>query len=76
MKGKPRAPSNDSAETDFPADSPEYLARWARELVKTGGKKQARLALAEYQRLATDKAVPQAERKAAAERAKALEKRI
>ena len=75
MKRKPRKPTiQDMETTDQPIDTPEYVKGWAKELVKTAGKAEARLALAEYKRLATDKAVPNAERKAAAERAKAIEK--
>ena len=55
-------------------DTPEYLAMWARSLVKAAGKPETRLALAEYRRLAGDRRVPRAERQAAAERAKAIEK--
>jgi hypothetical protein len=75
MKRKPRAPS-DRDTTDSPADTPEYLRTWAKELVKIAGKREARVALAEYKRLATDKVVPKAERKSAAERAKAIEKEL
>lgn len=75
MKRKPRTPtSQDTETTDQPIDTPEYVKGWAKELVKTAGKAEARLVLAEYRRLATDKAVPKAERKAAAERATAIEK--
>jgi hypothetical protein len=72
MKRKPQAST--TQEADITADTPEYLAGWAKELVKLAGNREARLALAEYRRLAADKKIPKAERKAAAERAKAIEK--
>lgn len=75
MKRNTRAPAQGS-EIDFPVDTPQYLATWARELVKTAGKAEARQALAEYRRLAADKKVPKLERKAAAARAEAIEKRL
>jgi hypothetical protein len=77
MKRRARTPTRQDAEPSGPpADTPEYLAGWAKELVKVAGKREARLALAECRRLAADKKVPKAERAAAAERAKAIEKRL
>lgn len=71
-----RRPVQNTGEADGIGDSPEYLREWARALVKTAGKREARVALAEYKRLATDKAVPKAEQKSAAARAKAIEKNL
>jgi hypothetical protein len=71
MKRKPKTrPTQDSEST---ADAPEYLREWAKG-VRSAGKAEARLALAEYQRLATDKRVPKADRDAAKRRADALER--
>lgn len=74
MKRKPRTTAR-GTETEFP-DSPEYIDKWARELVKTAGKAEARQALAEYRRLAADRKLPKPERKAAAARAEAIEKKL
>lgn len=74
MKRKPQAST--TQEADITTDTPEYLAGWAKELVQVAGKREARIALAEYKRLAADKKVPKAERAAAAKRAKAIEKRL
>ncbi len=63
-------------EADAIGDSPEYVRSWAKELVKAAGKREARMALAEYRRLAADKSVPPAERKAAAKRAAEIEKNL
>ena len=57
-------------------DSPEYLAGWAKELVKAVGKREARLAAAEYRTIAANKRVPAAERKSAIKRADAIEKKL
>ena len=75
-RAKSTGPARTADEAGSVGDSPEYLAQWAKELVKTAGKREARVALAEYKRLATDKAVPKAERKSAAARAKAIEKKL
>jgi hypothetical protein len=73
MKRKPRTPSDgDTDTTDILADTLEYLRTWAKELVTTAGKREARLALAEYRRIAADKRVPKADRKIAADHAKVL----
>jgi hypothetical protein len=74
VKRKPQA--NVTQEADITTDTPEYLATWARELVKVAGKREARIALAEYKRLAADKQVPKAERAAARKRARAIEQRL
>jgi hypothetical protein len=75
MKQRKTRPARTSTDADS-IDIPEYVATWAEELVEVAGKREARVALAEYRRLAVDKAVPKAERKAAAERAAAIEKRL
>jgi Arc/MetJ family transcription regulator len=71
---KPKTPPAQTADEAGLADTPEYLAKWSRELVKAAGKRDARLAAAEYRRIAANRRVPAAERKSATRRAKAIEK--
>lgn len=59
---------------DLPPDSPKYVEAWARELIATAGKREARKVLAHYQALADDPKVTRHGREVAAERAEILEK--
>ena len=59
---------------EIPPDSPEYTEAWARDLMSIAGKREARRVLADYERLASDKSIPKAEREAAAERAAAIKR--
>lgn len=53
-------------------DAPEDLATWAGELVAAIGKRQARKALEDYQRLAADRRLTKFDRAIARKQAKAL----
>jgi len=57
---------------DSTADTPEYLREWSASLVKAAGKREARIALEQYQAIAIDKRVSKADRQIAANRAKAI----
>ena len=59
---------------DIPPDTPEYITAWARDIVATVGKREARTILADYQALANNRRLAKADRDIAAERVKALEK--
>ncbi|MDA1055799.1 MAG: hypothetical protein O3C40_35850 [Planctomycetota bacterium] len=59
---------------DLPPDSPEYTEAWARDLIAAVGKREARLALANYKAIAADPKVTKQGRTAAAERAEILER--
>jgi len=61
-------------EHDDTADTPEYLREWAAALVKTAGKREARIALAGYQALAANKSLDKNDRDIARKRAKAIER--
>jgi hypothetical protein len=67
MTPKKRAVST----ADNLTDTPEYLRDWAKALVKAG-KADARIALEQYQSIASDKRVSKADREIAANRAKAI----
>jgi len=75
MKSKKR-PVQTTDEADSLADTPEYLRTWAKELVKAAGKREARLAAAEYRTISANKRVPAADRKSAIKRAEAIEKNL
>ena len=59
---------------DVPPDSPEYIEAWARDIVATVGKREARLILADYRERADDPKVTKHGRAVAAERAETLER--
>ena len=59
---------------EIPPDSPEYVEAWARDLIAAVGKREARLALAEYKAIAARKRLAKADRIVVVERIKALEK--
>ena len=56
----------------IPADSPEYVETWARDLVAAVGKREARKLLADYEAIAGDKRLARTHRGIAAERVNAL----
>ena len=58
---------------DVPPDSAEYVTAWARDIVVTVGKREARKILADYKALADDPKVTKHGRAVAAERAEVLE---
>ena len=72
MKQPKKRPVQAADAADSIDDSPEYLATWAKTLVRAVGKREARLALAEYKRLAADPNVTERGREIAAQRAKIL----
>ncbi len=55
-----------------PPDDPEYVAKWAQDLVNAIGKRQARKRLASYEALAEDTKLAKRDRAVAAQRAEAL----
>ena len=57
---------------DIAPDSPEYVLAWARDLVATIGKREARTILADYKALAGNQRLAKADRETAAKRVKAL----
>lgn len=64
-------PAAGTKATDPLADTDEYLAKWAKALVKAG-KRDARLVLADYQALASNRELDKTDRDAARKRAKIL----
>ena len=54
--------------------SPQYIEKWAADLVATVGKREARGILSDYKALADNKRLAKADREVAAERVKALKK--
>ncbi len=58
----------------IPPESPEYTAAWARDLIASIGKRQARQILADYRARADDPEVTKHGRDVAAERAETLER--
>ena len=60
------------ATDDAVGDSMDSLRTWAKLLVKTAGKAEARLALREYEAIASNKKVPKVDRQIAADHAKIL----
>jgi len=74
MKRKLKTPPVESTdEADNLEDTPEYLATWARSLVKAG-KADARLVLADYKSLAANRELHKSDRDIARKRAEALER--
>lgn len=59
---------------DIPADAPEYVETWARDIVAAIGKREARKLLADYEALAGNKRLAKADRDVSTERVKALKK--
>lgn len=59
---------------EIPPDSPEYVQTWARDIVATVGKREARTLLAHYEALAGNKRLAKADRDVSTERVKALKK--
>ena len=58
---------------DIPPDSPDYIEKWARDLVAAVGKREARRILADYRGIADNERLARRDREVAAERAEALE---
>ena len=67
MPGRPRS-------HDVSPDSHEYVEAWARDLVATAGKREARRLLDHYRALADDPRVTKHGREIATERVEILEK--
>ena len=55
-------------------ESPEYVDRWAKELIRAAGKRDARSLFEDYKRLAADKRLAKYDRDVAAQRARILGK--
>jgi hypothetical protein len=71
---KPKTPPAQTADEAGLADTPEYLAKWSRELVRAAGKRDARLVLADYRAIANNKSLGDDDRRIARRRAKAIER--
>ena len=55
-------------------ESPEYVPKWASDLVAAAGKSEARAILADYRRIARDMKLSKYDRQVAAQRARILAK--
>jgi hypothetical protein len=55
-----------------PPDSPEYVEKWARELIAAAGKRQARTILGDYRALAENPRLAKYDRDVAEQRARIL----
>ncbi len=65
---------NTRNESHDETDTREYLEQWAKSLVKSAGKREARIALAGYKALAANKELDKSDRAIARKRAKAIER--
>lgn len=67
---------NRRIQSDGATGSPEYVEAWARDLIAAIGKGEARRILVDYRALADNKRLARADRETAAERVKALDRRL